>query len=132
MKLFPWKELRAVGAASQAVVAGMVMSKRVSDSRCYYGAAAQSKSLYVCHLESEQKQARREVQATKLPSQLGSVHHGYRAKAFSHSQAPSIMLSQRAKQHCTGRATQGLRFSPMVLFGTSEAEQPRCSEHKGT
>lgn len=38
-------------AASQAVVGGMVMSKRVSNSCCYYGAAAQSKSLSVGHLE---------------------------------------------------------------------------------
>lgn len=73
------------------------MSKRVSNSCRYYCAAAQSKSLYVGHLESEQKQGRREAKTTLLPSQLSSVHHGYRAKAFRHSEAPSIMLSHRAK-----------------------------------
>lgn len=38
-------------AASRAVVGGMVMSERVSNSCGYYGAAVQSKGLSVGHLE---------------------------------------------------------------------------------
>lgn len=102
-KPFPWTEPWAIfllfqlipcilvsenRVASQAVVGGMVMSKRVSNSCCYYGAAAQSKSPSVGHLEWEQKQ----VETTQLPSQLNFVHHGYRVEAFSYSQAPSIIL----------------------------------------
>lgn len=61
------------------------MSKRVSNSCCYYGAAAHSKSLSVGHLNQEQKQAQREAETTLLPSQLGSVHHGYRANTLNSS-----------------------------------------------
>lgn len=65
--LIPCILLSEYRAASQAVVGGMVMSKRVSNSCCCFGAAAQSKSLSVGHLE--QKQAQTEAETTAFTAQ---------------------------------------------------------------
>lgn len=55
----------------------------MSNSSCCYGAAAQSKSLSVGHLENGQKQAWREAETTLLSSQHDSVHHGYRGVFYA-------------------------------------------------
>lgn len=102
------------------------MSKRVSNSFCYYGAAAQSKTLSVGHLKQEQKQARREAETTLLPSQLNSVHHGYKAKAFNYSPAPSIRLSHGVKATLHWRATLELSFCHIMSFEMFSEEQQCC------
>lgn len=74
-------------AASQAVVGGMVMSKPVSNSCCCFGAAAQSKSLSVGHLE--QKQAQIEAEATAFTAQQCSPWlRGGKAFNYSHEILP--------------------------------------------
>lgn len=66
------------------------MSKRVSNSCCYYGAAAQSKSLSVGYLEYRKKQAQRDAETALLLSQLNSANCGYRAEASTiHKLPPS-------------------------------------------
>lgn len=100
MGKLPWPELRGsalfqvkTGLASRAVVGGMVMSKWVSKSCCHYGAAAQSKSLSVGHLEHRQKQAPRDV---RLHCCLHSSPW-LRGQGFNYSRAPPIVLSYRVK-----------------------------------
>lgn len=104
-------------AASQAVVGGMVMSKPVSNSCCCFGAAAQSKSLSVGHLE--QKQAQIEAEATAFTAQQCSPW--LRGEGFQlFTWDPSIMLSHTSsstrclreyRQHFIGIPTLELRFS---------------------
>lgn len=93
--LILWILSRGDRAASQAAGEGTAISKRVSDSCRYYGAAAQSKTPSVGHLGKKRtKTSPGEAETTRLPSQLHSVHHGYRAKAsdYSHVLLTSFLL----------------------------------------
>lgn len=101
--IFPyWKKSRAVevggdggGAASQAVPGGVLMSKRVSESHCYYRTAALSKSLSVGPVDQKQKWAQSGADTGLKPSQFSSVHHDDRANTLNYSRIPTLTWKKK-------------------------------------